>query len=299
MMPRDTDAVKGTKIGRANARRVWSFARPYRGTIGLFLSFILIAALLGVVPPLVVRQIIDHAIPDQDRSADLVAHRHRRRRGDGRCRAPDRTALVQRPRRRGAHRRPAARPVREGAAPARGVLHPHPDRGDHEPPQQRRGRRADRGHEHARQRGQQRGRARHVAGHDAGARVADHAAGPGRAAAVHHPGPPGGAPAAGHLARADAAQRRDEHPDDRALQRGRRRAGEAVRLARPRERAVRRARQRGARRRHPSRRCSGACSSSRSASSPRWAPRRSTASAASSWSTATSTSARSSRSQRS
>jgi ATP-binding cassette, subfamily B, bacterial len=69
MMPRDTDAVKGTKIGRANARRVWGFARPYRGTIGLFLSFILVAALLGVVPPLVVRQIIDHAIPDQDRSA--------------------------------------------------------------------------------------------------------------------------------------------------------------------------------------------------------------------------------------
>jgi len=69
MMPRDVDAVKGTKIGRANARRVWGFARPYRGTIGLFLFFILVAALLGVVPPLVVRQIIDHAIPDADRSA--------------------------------------------------------------------------------------------------------------------------------------------------------------------------------------------------------------------------------------
>ncbi len=69
LMPRDTDAVKDTKIGRATARRVATFARPYRGTIALFLTMIVVAALLALVPPLVVREIIDNAIPDRDRGA--------------------------------------------------------------------------------------------------------------------------------------------------------------------------------------------------------------------------------------
>ena len=67
MMPRDVDAVKDARIGRATARRVWGFAKPYRGTIAVFLSFILVAALLALVPPLVVREILDHAIPDANR----------------------------------------------------------------------------------------------------------------------------------------------------------------------------------------------------------------------------------------
>jgi ATP-binding cassette, subfamily B, bacterial len=69
LMPRDTNAVKDAKIGRATARRVATFARPYRGTIALFLGMIVAAALLALVPPLVVREIIDHAIPDRDRNA--------------------------------------------------------------------------------------------------------------------------------------------------------------------------------------------------------------------------------------
>ncbi len=64
MMPRDTDAVKDARLARTTARRVWGFARPYRGTIVVFLVAILAAALLGIVPPLIVRQILDHAIPD-------------------------------------------------------------------------------------------------------------------------------------------------------------------------------------------------------------------------------------------
>jgi ATP-binding cassette subfamily B protein len=69
MMPRDADAVKDVKLARDTGARVWAFARPYRGTIIVFLLSILIAALLALVPPLVVRQILDHAIPDQDRGA--------------------------------------------------------------------------------------------------------------------------------------------------------------------------------------------------------------------------------------
>ncbi len=64
MMPRDTDAVKDATLARDTARRVWGFARPYRGTIVLFLSAIVVAALLALVPPLVVRRILDVAIPN-------------------------------------------------------------------------------------------------------------------------------------------------------------------------------------------------------------------------------------------
>lgn len=67
MMPRDTDAVRDVHLQEGTSRRVWSFARPYRATIGLFLTAILIAALLALVPPLVVREILDNAIPQGDR----------------------------------------------------------------------------------------------------------------------------------------------------------------------------------------------------------------------------------------
>lgn len=67
MMPRDTDAVKDAAVGRDTMRRVWGFARPYRGTIFLFLGAILLAALLALVPPFVVRAILDDAIPAEDR----------------------------------------------------------------------------------------------------------------------------------------------------------------------------------------------------------------------------------------
>jgi len=48
-------------------RRVWGFARPYRGTIAIFLAAIFIAALLALVAPFVFRGIIDTAIPDGNR----------------------------------------------------------------------------------------------------------------------------------------------------------------------------------------------------------------------------------------
>ncbi|HWL43882.1 MAG TPA: ABC transporter ATP-binding protein [Ilumatobacter sp.] len=69
MRPRDDEAIKGVRLAAGTPARVWQFARPYRGTIALFLTAILLSALLALVPPLVVRQILDHAIPDQDRTA--------------------------------------------------------------------------------------------------------------------------------------------------------------------------------------------------------------------------------------
>ena len=67
MMPRDTDAIRDVHLAEGTSRRVWGFARPYRATITVFLAAILIAALLALVPPLVVRAILDTAIPDADR----------------------------------------------------------------------------------------------------------------------------------------------------------------------------------------------------------------------------------------
>jgi len=68
MMPRDTEAVKDATLARDTAKRVWGFAKPYRGTILVFLLAIVVAALLALVPPLVVRRIIDVAIPADDRT---------------------------------------------------------------------------------------------------------------------------------------------------------------------------------------------------------------------------------------
>ena len=67
MMPGDSDAVKDIHIADGTAKRVWGFARPYRSTIIVFLAAILAAAMLALVPPFVVREIIDQAIPDNDR----------------------------------------------------------------------------------------------------------------------------------------------------------------------------------------------------------------------------------------
>ena len=44
MMPGDASAVKGKKLHRGSLRRAWHFARPYRRTIAVFLSAIVVAA---------------------------------------------------------------------------------------------------------------------------------------------------------------------------------------------------------------------------------------------------------------
>jgi ATP-binding cassette subfamily B protein len=71
MMPRDTDAVRDVTLAEGTSRRVWAFARPYQTTIAVFLAAILVAALLALVPPLVVRAILDDAIPNGDRGLIL------------------------------------------------------------------------------------------------------------------------------------------------------------------------------------------------------------------------------------
>src|SRR5215207_8481433 len=67
LRPRDTSHLEGATVSRRTMRRAWAFARPYRAVIVVFLVAIVLAALLGLVPPLVVRAILDAAIPQSDR----------------------------------------------------------------------------------------------------------------------------------------------------------------------------------------------------------------------------------------
>ncbi|MGQ9501246.1 MAG: ABC transporter ATP-binding protein [Anaerolineae bacterium] len=61
-------------ISRSLLRRVAHTAHPYWAPALLTLGAILIVSLLGLVPPLLIRQMIDHAIPQRDlRSLNLLA----------------------------------------------------------------------------------------------------------------------------------------------------------------------------------------------------------------------------------
>ncbi len=67
LWPRDPDSVKGVKIERAAAARVWRFASPYRAKVAGFLLTVIAQALLGLVPAILFGRIIDDVIPNEDR----------------------------------------------------------------------------------------------------------------------------------------------------------------------------------------------------------------------------------------
>ncbi|MCB0994034.1 MAG: ABC transporter ATP-binding protein [Acidimicrobiales bacterium] len=64
----DPAAVKGKQIQDGTVRRVLGFARPYRRMLVGFVATILGSALLSLMPPLLFKRLIDHAIVDADRS---------------------------------------------------------------------------------------------------------------------------------------------------------------------------------------------------------------------------------------
>jgi ATP-binding cassette, subfamily B, bacterial len=68
LLPGDAAAVAGATLSRPTLRRIWSFARPYRRLLTVYILAILVAAVLALAPPLIVRQIIDEAIPNSDRT---------------------------------------------------------------------------------------------------------------------------------------------------------------------------------------------------------------------------------------
>src|SRR5215213_7050462 len=64
---RDAGEGRG-RLDRALVRRVWTFARPYRRRLLLFLVTVTAGALIALAPPLLFKQIIDDAIPNSDRA---------------------------------------------------------------------------------------------------------------------------------------------------------------------------------------------------------------------------------------
>jgi len=71
---RDPDLLTGATVDRSIMRRVWGFARPYRAMIIGLLATIVIDSVVGILPPLVFRAIIDdHAIPRHLAGLDWLA----------------------------------------------------------------------------------------------------------------------------------------------------------------------------------------------------------------------------------
>ena len=73
-MSRDPEAVAGKSVDKAVVRRVLAFARNYRRLLIAFVVTILAGSVVGILPPLVFRSIIDHhAIPRQLDGLDTLA----------------------------------------------------------------------------------------------------------------------------------------------------------------------------------------------------------------------------------
>ena len=60
------DPALAPEIERATLRRILGFMRPYRRQVALVLVIILSAALLDLLPPLLIKRVVDEAIPEGD-----------------------------------------------------------------------------------------------------------------------------------------------------------------------------------------------------------------------------------------
>ena len=67
----DPKSVKGKKIDKAKVKRVWGFAKNYKKSLLVFLATLLLAAVVGAIPPLLFRELIDRGLPSGQRQGDL------------------------------------------------------------------------------------------------------------------------------------------------------------------------------------------------------------------------------------
>ena len=68
----DPEELKNAKVNRATLQRAWGFARAYRGRLIAYLGTIALAALVGTLPPLLFKALIDNALPPGHRDPGLV-----------------------------------------------------------------------------------------------------------------------------------------------------------------------------------------------------------------------------------
>ena len=69
---RDPSAVKGKRLERDLLRRVLKMTRPYKGALVGFLTSVIAAAIIGVIPALLFRSLLDTAVPDKSTTLVLV-----------------------------------------------------------------------------------------------------------------------------------------------------------------------------------------------------------------------------------
>ncbi len=67
MLGHDPENIAGSKVDTQILKRAWVFARPYRIMIIGFLATIVLDAILVLAPPLLLRSMLDNAIPSGDR----------------------------------------------------------------------------------------------------------------------------------------------------------------------------------------------------------------------------------------
>src|SRR5437763_5352314 len=60
------EELKNAATDRGTPKRAWTFAPPYRVPLLLYLATIILGTVIGVLPPLVFKALIDRAIPHHD-----------------------------------------------------------------------------------------------------------------------------------------------------------------------------------------------------------------------------------------
>ncbi len=63
---RDPDAIRDTHLDRHVLRRVLKYARPYRWLLIGFIVTVMAGAVVSVLPPLLLRALLDTAVPEED-----------------------------------------------------------------------------------------------------------------------------------------------------------------------------------------------------------------------------------------
>jgi ATP-binding cassette subfamily B protein len=64
----NADVVKGKRLERDLLKRILGLARPYRGQLVGFVIAVVLAAIVSALPPLILRALLDTAIPEKDRT---------------------------------------------------------------------------------------------------------------------------------------------------------------------------------------------------------------------------------------
>ncbi|MDQ1437938.1 MAG: ATP-binding cassette, subfamily bacterial [Acidimicrobiaceae bacterium] len=69
----DPDELKKARLDRSLIRRAWRFARPYHRMLRFYSALIVLAALLGTIPPFIFKQLVDAATAHQAHRVDVWA----------------------------------------------------------------------------------------------------------------------------------------------------------------------------------------------------------------------------------